>query len=75
MRRARFLVLTVELLRSGAFQWVLFESFDDLPGFEPFARSDLSFTTYQSAWDAGCEALQSLMAEPTLDLLDDDDLG
>jgi len=73
MSRLRFLVLMIEALRPGAFEWVLFESFDDAPGFEPFARSDLSFPTYESAWEAGCAALQSRMEEPKLDLLDDED--
>jgi hypothetical protein len=73
MSRLRFLLLTVEALRSGAFEWVLLESFDDVPGFEPFARSDLSFTTYKSAWEAGCLALQSRMEDPKLDLLDKED--
>ncbi|MBT2326903.1 hypothetical protein J7E62_31890 [Variovorax paradoxus] len=72
MSRFRFLVLMIEALRSGAFEWVLFESFDDVSGFEPFARSELSFTTYKSAWEAGCLALQSRMEEPKLDLLDDE---
>lgn len=73
MSRFRFLVSMVEALRSGAFEWVLFESFDDVPGFEPLARSELSFPTYKSAWEAGCVALQSRMDDPKLDLLDDED--
>lgn len=71
MSRVRFLVLMVEALRPGAFDWVLFESFDDLSGFEPLARSDLSFPTYERAWEAGCAALQSRMEDPKLNLLDD----
>jgi hypothetical protein len=73
MSRFRFLVLIVEALPSGAFEWVLFESFDDVPRFEPLARSELSFTTYKSAWDAGCVALQSRMEDPKLELLDNED--
>jgi hypothetical protein len=71
MSRFRFVVLMVEALRPGAFEWVLFESFDDMPGFEPFARSDLSFPTYERAWEAGCAALRSCMED--LNLLDDED--
>ena len=71
MCRARFLVVMVDILRPGAFGWALFESFDDMPGFEPFARSDLSFPTYERAWEAGCAALQSCMED--LNLLDDED--
>jgi len=72
MSHLRFLVLMIEALRSGAFEWVLLESFDDVPGFEPFARSELSFLTYESAWGAGCATLQSRMEDPKLDLLDDE---
>lgn len=72
MSRVRFLVLVVEALRSGAFKWVLLESFDDVPGFEPCERSDLSFTTHESAWEAGCAALQSRMDDPQV-LLDDEE--
>jgi hypothetical protein len=60
----------VEARRSGAFEWVLLESFNDLPGLEPLARSDVSFL--ESAWEAGCAALQSHMEDPKLDLLDDE---
>jgi len=73
MSRSRFLVLEVEMLRSGAFEWVLRESFDDSPDFELFTRSDLSFITSKDAWEAGCLALQARMEEPKLDLLDDED--
>jgi hypothetical protein len=73
MHRFRFLVLMVEALQSGAFEWVLLESFDDGPGFEPLARSDLSFMTYESAWQAGCAAVQSRMDDPQVIQLDDDD--
>lgn len=72
MHRFRFLVLMIEALRPGAFEWVLFESFDDVPGFEPLARSDRSFPTYERAWEAGCAALQSRMEEPKPDLLDEE---
>ncbi|CAN7503376.1 hypothetical protein LJR084_003589 [Variovorax sp. LjRoot84] len=75
MSRFRFLILMVDALQSGAFEWVLFESFDDVPDFEPLARSDLGFPTYESAWEAGCAALRSRMGmeDPKLDLLDDED--
>jgi len=72
MSHLRFLVLMIKALRSGAFEWVLLESFDDVPGFEPLARSELSFLTYESAWEAGCAALQLRMEDPKLDLLDDE---
>jgi len=55
------------MLRSGAFEWVLRESFDDSPDFELFTRSDLSFITSKDAWEAGCLALQSRMEDPKLD--------
>lgn len=69
----RFLVLEIETLRSGAFEWVLLESFDDVHDFEFFARSDLIFPTFERAWEAGCLALQSRMGDPKLHLLDEED--
>jgi hypothetical protein len=73
MSRFRFLVVMVEALRPGAFEWVLLESFDDMPGFEPLARSELGFPTYESAWEGGCAALQSRMEDPRLNRLGDED--
>jgi hypothetical protein len=73
MSRFRFVVLMVEALRPGAFEWVLFESFDDMPGFEALARSDCSFPTHDRAWEAGCAALQSRIEDPKLNLLEDED--
>jgi hypothetical protein len=73
MSGLRFLVLMVETHRPGVFEWVLLESFDDVPGFEPLARSELSFPTFESAWQAGCAALQTRMEGPKLDLLDEED--
>jgi len=61
------------MLRSGAFKWVLRESFDDAPDFEVLTRSDLSFITSKDAWEAGCLALQARMDDPELDLLDEED--
>jgi len=73
MSRVRFLVLEVEALRHGAFEWVLLESFDDVHDFELVARSDLIFPTFERAWEAGCQALQSRMEDPKLHLLDEED--
>lgn len=73
MSRFRFLVLTVEALQPGAFGWVLFESFEDVPGFKPYGRSERTFSTWESAWDAGCEALASNIENPQLRLVSDGD--
>ena len=73
MSRFRFLILTVEALRPGAFEWALQESFDDVSGFKPCARSDRTFSTYESAWEAGCAALDADMNEPHPHLLDETD--
>lgn len=62
MSRSRFLILTVEALHPGAFEWSLSESFDDLPGFRPYMRSDRPFPTYESAWEAGCAELAFYIA-------------
>ena len=67
----RFLVLTVEAIRPGAFEWVLLESFDDVPELTPYARSDRTFATYQQAWGAGCAALESGLNGPRLEILDE----
>ena len=67
----RFLVLTIEAIRPGAFEWVLLESFDDVPEFTPVARSAEAFATYQQAWQAGCAALESGLSGPRLEILDE----
>jgi hypothetical protein len=71
MSRLRFLVLTVEALQPGAFEWVLFESFEDVPGFKPYERSNRTFSTYESAWEAGCAALAFNIENPQLRLVPD----
>ncbi|VTU29425.1 hypothetical protein H6CHR_03192 [Variovorax sp. PBL-H6] len=73
MSRFRFLILTVEALHPGAFEWSLSESFDDLPGFTPYMRSDRTFSTYESAWESGCTALAFNIANSELHLLADGD--
>jgi hypothetical protein len=68
MSRLRVLAVSVEALRPGAFHWVLLDSFADDSGFRPFARSELSFATYELAWEAGCAALQSVLDDPAVGL-------
>ncbi|MBT2327087.1 hypothetical protein J7E62_32935 [Variovorax paradoxus] len=61
MSRFPFLVMEIEILESGAFQWALFESFDDSSNFSVIARSELTFLTRQVAWKAGCNALRNCL--------------
>jgi hypothetical protein len=73
MSRLRFLILTVEASRHGSFEWVLYESFDDVSESMPYARSDRAFATYDAAWRAGCVALESDLKGPHLEILGDED--
>ncbi|MBT2321266.1 hypothetical protein J7E62_02695 [Variovorax paradoxus] len=61
MSRLPFLVMEIEVLGSGAFQWLLFESFDDSSDFSAIARSELTFLTHEIAWKAGCDALRDCL--------------
>lgn len=63
MSRFRFLVVTIEELEPGAFQWLLLESFDDSSEFSAIERSKVTFPTHQVAWHAGCAALQTRLRE------------
>jgi len=49
MSRFRFLVVTIEELEPGAFQWLLLESFDDSSEFSAIERSKVTFPTHQVA--------------------------
>lgn len=73
MSRLRFLVVKVEALRPGAFEWVLLESFDDVSEFTPYARSDRTFATFEAAWEAGRAALESGLKGPQPEIPDDED--
>ena len=60
MHHFRVLALAVEQRQTGAFDWVLLESFDDVEAYAPFERSSLHYASRSEAFEAGNKSLRQL---------------
>jgi hypothetical protein len=63
MHHFRVLALAVEQRQTGAFDWVLLESFDDVEAYAPLERSSLHYASRSEAFEAGNKMLIQHIAD------------